>query len=1179
VLLYTLILFSFYPVYGQNFDKVTRQILKTYNTESVYDALDLANEYMENTDSSQTENISYAKFMNTIAFMQFKNGMYDGAEKYYLKTIDILEKSKNTKSTEYSDAKYNLAILYQTCSNYVKSEPLFIEIVQIKKDIFGEKSNEYYESLIDLSNLYTDMGNYSNALSLLEDAFKIITPVNKRNSGLVLYCLRLQASIYNAIEEYSNAESVLLNSLEMSKQYPGRNKTEYIYNLQILAELYIDMKKFQEAESLLKVAKENIKVKYLEDNASIAEITSDYGMLNVNMNKYQDAENYYLQTIDIYNDLYAQTNEIDYLLSAYSNYFNLSEMFKKTGDFENAENHLLFVLEDIEFVLETQNMHYAFYLSELADLYVDIGRFKEADSLYKKVQLIYLETIGENHPEYAEKISLMARMYNKTGEYQMAESLFTKALNIMESKLGKKHSLYAANMGELGVFYLSLENYSKAEPLIDQAMEIYHSISGEGSPSYASLINAKCIILDHYEKYDEIDSLLNKALKIYENCNGIYSRDYAINMANISSFYRNNGNFNKAEELLTQSSEILYKMFGESNPDYASVLSNIAFLHKLKKEFDESESIYNQILEINKNVFGKYHESSLNTLYNLATIYFLKNDNEKSSKMFIECLEIANQIINKNFLFLSEKEKELYFSNYAFLFSQFYSYALLWKNPMPQITINVYNNIVRNKGIMLRSSTALRYGILKSKDQSLMALYNEWIDLRREINRQLSMAIGIRSKDLELIESQAEEIEKKLIRQSTTFSNFEKSQEMTWDSIKNCLKENEAAVEFVHFPIKNNSDSIIYCALIVKANSYYPEMVKLFEEKEILQILNSSKGNNMQKVNAAYGTNAQLEKSLYEAIWQPMEEYLTGIKTIYYSPDGILHKISFPSIRVNREFYLSDIYNLNQLSNTASLIHRDQSPIEDFEIGLFGGIEYSTDSNDAELWNFLPGTLKEINIIADILKNENITLKYFSGIDANETNLKKIAAKCNILHISTHGFFNSLNMEPLSEDSYLSNPDENIVFRSNNLSSGLSIFENSRNPLLRSGLVMARANSLIYNNISVMEEDGIFTAQEATSLDMYNTDLVVLSACETGLGDIKGSEGVYGLQRAFKMAGVKYIIMSLWQVPDKETVEFMEIFYKKLLKIKDVRTAFTETQKEMRNKYDQYFWGAFVLIE
>ena len=154
-----------------------------------------------------------------------------------------------------------------------------------------------------------------------------------------------------------------------------------------------------------------------------------------------------------------------------------------------------------------------------------------------------------------------------------------------------------------------------------------------------------------------------------------------------------------------------------------------------------------------------------------------------------------------------------------------------------------------------------------------------------------------------------------------------------------------------------------------------------------------------------------------------------------------------------------------------------------------------------------------------------------------------------------------------------------MTFRGARGGFGVNSFVNNENPLMRSGLVLAGANDVWIKTEKGDADDGVLTAQEVTQIDLRKNDLVVLSACETGLGDIKGNEGVYGLQRALKMAGVKYIIMSLWQIPDKETVEFMGKFYTNLLSDKDIKGAFYKTQKEMRTKYDPYFWGAFVLME
>jgi CHAT domain-containing protein len=190
-----------------------------------------------------------------------------------------------------------------------------------------------------------------------------------------------------------------------------------------------------------------------------------------------------------------------------------------------------------------------------------------------------------------------------------------------------------------------------------------------------------------------------------------------------------------------------------------------------------------------------------------------------------------------------------------------------------------------------------------------------------------------------------------------------------------------------------------------------------------------------------------------------------------------------------------------------------------------------------------------------------------------------LASNSNILHIATHGFF-----YPDPKDVVLESDTvevvEDITFRGGSRVFGVNSFVENNNPLMRSGLVFAGANDVwSKQNKTDSIDDGVLTAQEVANIDMRKTDLVVMSACETGLGDIKGSEGVYGLQRAFKMAGVDFMIMSLWQVPDKETEEFMTKFYKKLIKQNNIKQAFAETQKEMRKKYDPYFWAAFVLIE
>jgi CHAT domain-containing protein len=246
--------------------------------------------------------------------------------------------------------------------------------------------------------------------------------------------------------------------------------------------------------------------------------------------------------------------------------------------------------------------------------------------------------------------------------------------------------------------------------------------------------------------------------------------------------------------------------------------------------------------------------------------------------------------------------------------------------------------------------------------------------------------------------------------------------------------------------------------------------------------------------------------------------------------------------------------------------------------GVYGGIEYSTDTTSQIIWNYLPGTKAEADNVNRLLNSQNIKTNYLSGTKAGEKEFKERSSGFDIIHIATHGFsFPAPDKEIKEKKIEVSTTD--FVFRGGSSGFGVWQFVKNKNPMMRSGLVLAGANNVWNQKYASNEEDGVLTAQEISQLNLQRTQLVVLSACESGLGDIKGSEGVYGLQRAFKIAGAKFIIMSLWQVPDKETVEFMETFYTKLLKIKEIKMAFSETQKEMRQKYDPYFWAAFVLIE
>ena len=334
---------------------------------------------------------------------------------------------------------------------------------------------------------------------------------------------------------------------------------------------------------------------------------------------------------------------------------------------------------------------------------------------------------------------------------------------------------------------------------------------------------------------------------------------------------------------------------------------------------------------------------------------------------------------------------------------------------------------------------------------------------------------------------------------------------------------------------------------------------------------------------------------MYSLIWQPFDSLLKGAKKIYISPSGLLNKVSFSVIPTPNGDRLIDRYPIEQLTNIRTISDEELFQSDSIKsMILIGGTDFDSEptlsdslnikysvsdtlftdirSQRNAKWSYLAGTENEIVSIKNITLPLKINVSILKGTNASEEAVKKIGTypeSPSIIHIATHGFaFPKPNNNRNDEFFMLQN-------------SNTDIFRISEDPLTRVGLVMAGGNHVWTTGVPFPNhEDGILTGREVSDLNLKGCLLATLSACETGLGEIKGSEGVFGLQRAFKMAGVKYIIVSLWKVPDIQTKEFMEQFYLLwLIKKFDIKTAFRQTQFSMSKIYPPYYWGSFTLIE
>lgn len=864
--------------------------------------------------------------------------------------------------------------------------------------------------------------------------------------------------------------------------------------------------------------------------------------------------------------------------------------------------------------------------SDQAVLNNNIGNSPVAESLLQEVVAFCRNEFGESATGYASAINNLAVLYYNTGEYKQSEKYFVEAVDIYlkSSEAGRIQTAVCIN--NLGALYNEMGNFPVAEKLFARARDIMVKDHQQNNPLYAVILNnmaAIAITVEYFaspenkssEKLINSGKTLFKADSVFRlNCQKPHPFNLSITN-NLGIWYNLNGDKKKSSQILYDmaleggmSLRVVALMNKMSTSDYLSsqrggntapepviIPINVKLLDQVSAsnmEINgpiETDGFTNALLRMImgkatniKKAVGPYHPAYANMLKTLIVSYNAFEDVKTEEELTLEYMDVINHKTLQDFSFLSDNEKELYYQTRLPDVNSFIAYSLERKNKNPSIAGYAYNNILLNKGLMLKSSTAMRLAILNSNNAELLKMYDEWIALQKEISLLYSTPVELRTKDVTSLESKANTLEKLLVTNSQDFSDYRKGTQISWEDVKKSLNPDEAAIEFTEFKKreKDGGDAVIYCALILRPNSVYPAMVKLFTEDQLTAIIGKNGGNDISYINDIYGNSKRQDQRLYDLIWKPVEEYLNGVKKVIISPSGLLFKISFPSISKEKDVYLCDRYQIQVKGSTGNNAGQSLfSAGNNTSALVFGGIKYSQSSSGNDVWKYLEGTKNEGDSVNTILKKGKVDVVYLSDNMATETYFKQNAQKFNVLHIATHGFSFADPNEVRFEEKKSEVEYGDVTFRGAGRGFGVNSFVNSENPLMRSGLVMAGANEVWVKTEKGETDDGVLTAQEVTQIDMRKNDLVVLSACETGLGDIKGNEGVYGLQRALKMAGVKYIIISLWEIPDKETVEFMGTFYNNLLKLKDIRSAFSGAQNVMRKKYDPYYWGAFVLME
>ncbi len=897
--------------------------------------------------------------------------------------------------------------------------------------------------------------------------------------------------------------------------------------------------------------------------------------------------------------------------------YRLARVYLKQGNYLELEPVTKEISEIYKETKGADSKDYATSLHSLANVHRMAGNYDKAEEYGKAALGIRNKLYGKKHPQVAHTLNLLATIYYYTGDFKKSERLYRLALNIFEASSGHDTPQYASNLNNLAILYRRMGNYTSAEDLYSQSRDIIEKAYGKNHVEYATALNNLANLKEDQGKHKEAIPLLNVASEKYKQISGEMSQQYAISLYNLGRVYARDGNISKARPLLENSLELTRKVLGDEHPRLANIYAYVGRFYQQIGENAQADQSFQKAVMIAEKHLGEHHPEFAHVLRMQVNFKFLTKKYKEAESIYLRANSNLFKQIEDYFPFLTEAEKEEFYNNKVkYHFEEFNSYALAYYKDQPEILGHMYNNQLATKALLLNAHNRWKQRIKTSGDTKLFRDYSEWENKKAYLIKLTQETDKDNTEEIRKLERELDDLEKRLSIKSERYATIHEKKRYTWQDIQSQLKEGEAAIEVIRYrefgvekmladqngksyPEFGFTDKINYAVLIVRKETQgNPELV-LIED-----------GYNMEnKLLRSYRNQIRYRKEdtkSYQIYWEPIQKKLGGIKKVYFSPDGVYNQINLNTILAkNGKSHLIDELDIQLVTNTKDLLEDVETEYFNRFALFFGAPNYGLGSEerkqiaeevrgteilgDDEIerslerggykLSHLPGTKVEVENISGILTKtgDGWEPQVFLGDQALEEHIKG-SNKPRILHIATHGFF--------QQD--IQNKEDNPYFE---------------NPLLRSGLLLTGASLALNKDEQEEEEideidalleedllgeeeetdkhleDGILTAYEAMNLNLENTDLVVLSACETGLGVIKNGEGVYGLQRAFKVAGARTIVMSLWKVNDQTTQELMQEFYSLWLETDDKHLAFRKAQMNLRKKHPEpYYWGAFVIV-
>jgi tetratricopeptide (TPR) repeat protein len=933
----------------------------------------------------------------------------------------------------------------------------------------------------------------------------------------------------------------------------------------------IEQEKYQEAIPIAQRALEVAKRVRGPQRAETAVALNDLGFLYKKIGGYSKAVPLYQEALRICQEILGPEHP-----DTASNLNDLAALYQDMGEYAKAEPLYREALQIRQKVLGPEHRDTAQSLNNLASLYWATGEYAKAEPLYREALQIFQKVLGPEHRETATILNNLAELSQAMGEYVKAEPLLQEALRIRQKVLGSEHPYTATSLNNLAELYRVMGEYAKAEPLYQEGLRIFRKVPGPEHRETATILNNLAVLYQDMSDYAKAEPLYQEALQILQEVLGKEHPDTARSLNNLAAVYQAMGEYAKAEPLYQEALQIRQKVLGPEHPDTAQSLNNLGGLYEEVGEYAKAEPLYQETLQIRQKILGPEHPDTAQSLDNLAVLKFDLGRLDEATALAREASAAELTILSKIFSFTSEEQRlayiDIFHPNSLFPF-------------LKGTEVDLAAAVLRYKGVVLDSiveDRLLAEASQASEDQKLV----EQLKLDKRQLGQLLLQPAQKlsaetSQRIEALEGEVEKIESQLAQHVAGLGQARHALGVSLEQVQSTIPSDGALIEYLRYwyYLGKGKSEPRYGAIVLFSKGA-PLWIPLGKAKEIEHLVR--RYGTLVRGSPQEEELSENLQALYGALWAPIGQALPSqTKRIIISPDGQLNFISFATLLTKDKQFLAQTYSVQYVASGRDLL-RELKPSIAKEVVLFANPDFGlasgamlakadngsdpgsksihgSEKRDVEDWSFesLDGTQKESDELIKKFAGWGWTPSDFTGKDATKEALLKIHSPY-VLHLATHGFFAKEDPTSTQPDA-LSNERQSVT---------KSKF--FKNPMHRSGLALTGAQTTIEawkrDEVPPVENDGILTAEDVSTLDLQGTWLVTLSACDTGSGEARAGEGVMGLRRGFIQAGAQNLLLTLWPISDEVTVQIMSDFYDAAHNSGNAPEALAEVQRNWLSK-------------